>query len=361
MPAIVIGKDSNGNFTYHDANTGQATDQAGNVLKTTNTANTTANGIQNAINSMKSAQIASAMASLAKARDSALSNLSVEKAAIQPAYYKKRNAESTQSQLQAKNFAEFMANRGGNSGSSAQAELARGVALQGNIGALNEQEAGDYATNARRVADVQNAYENDLASAKAGAEATAMQQMIQQMNADRTYQQSVDQFNKSFGVQEAGVTGKYNGQDTLAALQDAYNRKIQEAQLMGTYNGQDTLAARELAQNILDSNRAYELQKQQFAASQARSSGGGSYRSSGKSSGSSSNTNNSVAKSNASTKEVGKQIIDSLKSGATVWELLDDLNEMDRNGTAAVNGVDTNVLRSLVNSVPIDNWQYIRR
>jgi hypothetical protein len=299
MPAVVISKDDKGNFTYKDAYSGQATDQLGNPLnKTTNTANTTTNGIQNAITSFKNAQIQSAMATLQKSRDAALSNLTAEKATIQPKYYQKRNAESVQSQLGAKNFAEFMAQRGGaNSGTSSQAELARNVALQGNIGALNQQEAGDYATNARRVTDVQNSYESDLAAAKAGAEATAMQQMIQQMNADRSYQQAMDQFNKnfglqekSFGLQEAGVTGTYNGNQTFASKQADSYKVIQEAQLLGTYNGQSTLSAQQLAQQLAQQQWENAFTEKQFAADQAyksaalaRSSSGGGGNSGGSS------------------------------------------------------------------------------
>lgn len=250
MPAIKIL----GGGKYEDAYTGKPVDQYGNKLKTTPTvtpaivptatAITTENDIQDAIKAMKQAQISAAVAGLAKSRDTALSNLAAEKATIQPEYYKKRNVEATASQLQAKNFAEYMAQRGGaSSGVAAQAELARNVALQGNIGALNQQETADYGTNARRVADTQNAYESDVTAAKAGAEANAMQLMIAEMQRQATAQQAMEQFNKSFGLQEAGVTGKYNGQDTLAALQDAFNRSVQEAQLMGTYNGQQTLAS----------------------------------------------------------------------------------------------------------------------
>lgn len=188
--------------------------------------------IQSQIDELKQAQIASTTASLGKARDSSLSNLSAEKATIAPQYYAKRNATSTASQLGAKNFAEFMAQRGGtNSGVANQAEIASNVSLQGNLGSLNLQEQGANNDNARRVTDVGNAYNSDIASAQAGAYAQSLQNTISQMNQDRAFQQASDQFNKNFGLSEAGVTGNYGGTRTMAGQQADSNIALSNAQL----------------------------------------------------------------------------------------------------------------------------------
>ncbi|QGZ99440.1 hypothetical protein [Dehalobacter restrictus] len=146
--------------------------------------------IQSKIDALKQAQIAQNVAALSAKRDTSLSNLATEKAAIEPQYYKDRNTAATTNAIQAKNFAEYMAQRnGGNAdqGVSNQATIADNVALQGGLNSLNTQEQAAYDTNARDVTNVNNSYASDLASAQANAEATALQNTIDQMNADRTY------------------------------------------------------------------------------------------------------------------------------------------------------------------------------
>jgi hypothetical protein len=219
------------------------------------------------IEALKQAQISANIASLGKSRDQSLSNLSAEKATIAPEYYAKRNTESTQSLLGAKNFAEFLANRGQtNSGLAGQGQIASDVALQGGLGALNQQELGANTDIARRTTDVGNAYNSDVASANAGAEATALQNTITQMNADRAFNQNTDQFNKNYGLQEAGLTGTFNGQKTFAAQQaDLQAAQFQQqfglsvGEAIGNYQGNPTLAA-----------KAQTIQQAQFAASQAQ-------------------------------------------------------------------------------------------
>lgn len=169
------------------------------------------------INLLRDMQNQQAISALKKSRNNALSNIKAEKATIAPAFYNKRNETATGSQLQAKNFAEFMANRGGtNSGTNAQAEISRNVALQGNIGALNQQEAQAFSDIARRETDVKNAYENDVISAQAGIEAQAMQQLISAQQ--RAYENSLNQYNvdRNFNYQ--------SGRDTV--LDNRYNQQF---------------------------------------------------------------------------------------------------------------------------------------
>ena len=246
------------------------------------------------IEALKQAQISANVASLGKSRDQSLSNLGAEKATIAPEYYAKRNTESTQSLLGAKNFAEFLANRGQtNSGLAGQGQIASDVALQGGLGALNQQELGANTDIARRTTDVGNAYNSDVASANAGAEATALQNTINQMNADRAFNQNTDQFNKNYGLQEAGVTGTFNGQKTFAAQQaDLQAAQFQQqfglsvGEAIGNYQGNPTLAAKaqtiqqaqfaaSQAQDTSQFDQNLALQKQQLALSASKASSGG--------------------------------------------------------------------------------------
>jgi hypothetical protein len=99
-------------------------------------------------------------------------------------FYDARNQASAQNAQQARNFAEFMASRGNtSSGANAQAELSRNSVYQGNLTSLNNQQ-------------IQEA--NAIDANKANA-------LRDQFNTDR-----------QVAIQEAGLTGNYNGQRTLA-------------------------------------------------------------------------------------------------------------------------------------------------
>ena len=173
---------------------------------------------QQYIDQLNDAQKKSALAGLDKSRNQALSNLQEEKAGIKPRYYDARNQTAAGNQQQARNFAEFMAARGGaRSGANAQAEISQQGTLQSNLGTLNRQENTAFDNIGRRTTDVNNAYETDVQSANSAIEAQRMQALISQMNTD-----------KGFGLQEAGLTGQYNGQQTLGGQQLDLQRSGQE-------------------------------------------------------------------------------------------------------------------------------------
>lgn len=198
--------------------------------------------IEARINALNQAKQAQAVADLGKARDASLSNLSSEESAIKPTYYDKRNSTAATNMIGRRTLAEELASRGeSNSGVADQANISANMSLQGETGALNRQEASDIADIARRRTGVQNAYESDVASAKAGLEAAAMQNLIDQYNSDRL-----------FKLQEAGVTGNYNGTQTLDALNAARNYALNEAGITGVYKGSKT-------QDSLNADRNYAL------------------------------------------------------------------------------------------------------
>lgn len=161
---------------------------------------------QSYIDQLNNARQQAIFAQLDKSRQGALSGLQNERSAIQPKYYDQRNQVAAGSQQSARNLAEFMAARGGTrSGANAQAEISRQGVQQGNLGTLGRQEAQAYTDIERRTSDINSGYEQDRLSAVSGIEADRMQAMINQQNQDR-----------QFGLQEAGLTGQYNGQQTLA-------------------------------------------------------------------------------------------------------------------------------------------------
>lgn len=112
-------------------------------------------------------------------------------------FYQARNQAAAQNQQQVRNFAEYMANRGlTGSGAAAQSAISQSGVYQANIGSLLGQEAQAQA---------------DIGASQAKAS-------LDQYNADR-----------NFALQEAGVTGMYQGKETLAGANDRLNNIILKA------------------------------------------------------------------------------------------------------------------------------------
>jgi hypothetical protein len=189
--------------------------------------NTGGNTAQSYIDKLNEYRRQQTLAQLGKSRDAALSNLEQERTGIQPRYYDQRNQVAAEKQKSARNFAEFMAARGGtNAGSNAQAELSRNMSYQGNIGALNRQEAQAYDNIDRRTTDVQNAYQSDIASAEAGMQGDRMQMLLQDYYKARERGDRLAQLAIQNELARAGLTGNYEGGRTLAGQQFDYGQQV---------------------------------------------------------------------------------------------------------------------------------------
>ena len=199
-----------------------------------NTSTPASSPYQDQLTALKDAQLKASMAGLDKSKNASLSNLSAEKAKIEPAYQKEKMQAGVTAQQTAKSFSEYMAQRGGGAGASGiggQGELLNNMAYQKQYGELGQAETGALTENARRVTDVGNAYNSDVQGANANVESQYLQNYITQMNADRAYQSQQDQFNKSYGLQEAGLTGNYQGNQTMQGAQSSASLALTNAQL----------------------------------------------------------------------------------------------------------------------------------
>jgi hypothetical protein len=172
------------------------------------------------IDDLKKAQIDANLAALDKQYSGSLSNLDQQKETIKPYYYDKRNQAAAQSDISALNFAQRAAARGITGNSASMPEIYRNNALQGQIGALDQAETASLANIESDRTSLKNSYEADIAAAKAGAEATALQNYINQMNAERDY-----------ALQEASLTGTYNGQTTVQAQQQQLANQLAQLQI----------------------------------------------------------------------------------------------------------------------------------
>jgi hypothetical protein len=127
------------------------------------------------------AQRQSRIAALSKQKEQALSSLQAEEAALKPYYYDLRNRTAAQSDIAAKNFAEYMAAQGIRGSAAGLPEIYRQSALQGQLGTLSRQEAADIADIARRRSGIESAYESDVAAAMADIDAQTLQNYIDNM------------------------------------------------------------------------------------------------------------------------------------------------------------------------------------
>jgi len=139
------------------------------------------------INEMKRAQRQARIAQLDKAKSAALGALDTEKANVAPIYYDKRNQAAAQADIGAMNFAQYMAARGIKGAAGAMPEIYRQAGLQGQIGALDRQEAANLAAIERQRSLIEQGYASDVAAAQADIESQAMQAAIDQWNRDRAY------------------------------------------------------------------------------------------------------------------------------------------------------------------------------
>ena len=164
---------------------------------------------------LSAAQKASQMAALGQARDKSLSALGAESATIAPQYYASRNAAGAQSEVNKMNMGEFMAARGNvTSGAALQGEMSRQGALQGQVGALNQQEQAANADIARRTSGVQSDYAWGVQQSDAQIAAQQQQAMIAEMqrvqglqinqaNSDRTFNQGVTESDRTYELNKA--------------------------------------------------------------------------------------------------------------------------------------------------------------
>jgi hypothetical protein len=196
------------------------------------------------IRQLQEAQRQSRIAALDKARNAALGSLDTEQASVEPMYYDKRNQAAAASDVGAMNFAQYMAARGIKGAAGAMPEIYRQAGLQGQIGALDRQEAANLAAIERQRSYVESGYASDVAAANADVESQAMQAMIDQWNQNRQYE-----------LQRGALTGSLGDERTLAGQQFDYSKSSSNPEVQGQIlNNQAReleLAAQEIQNSFL--------------------------------------------------------------------------------------------------------------
>ena len=163
------------------------------------------------INALKDSRLKAEQSALEARRQATINSLNAQQSKIQPKVDENKNSSSIASQLNARNFAEYMAQRGNNnpagqSGTMNQANISRGVALQGAYSAADKWGRDQFAEYERQKSEANTASNNELSTIQSKIESDAMQSLINakiqqeqnrinQMNADRSFNEGVRQFN----------------------------------------------------------------------------------------------------------------------------------------------------------------------
>lgn len=113
------------------------------------------------------ARTKAALAELEAAYQKNLNAFDRSEAGIDGAWRAARNQTVADSELAAQNFHEYAAARGLNNGTAGQAQLARNVALQGNLNTINAERASSVAELQLQRANAEVEYNNAIAQAEA--------------------------------------------------------------------------------------------------------------------------------------------------------------------------------------------------
>ena len=197
---------------------------------------------------------------LKSARTKALANLDAQEQTIKPYYENARNQVAATSQQGARNFAEYLANRGlTNSGAAAQGELNRQSSLNNNLGNLNTAEANAFRDIANQRTQVENNYLAGLANANNQITSDYYKNLLNYNENQRQYvqnlqQQALGQYADNYQAQINNLLAQGYSPDSMEVLQLQALRGQKANSLYN--NGQSNALANIQAGNINYNNAA---------------------------------------------------------------------------------------------------------
>jgi hypothetical protein len=237
------------------------------------------------IEDMNKAQREATLAALRAAYEKNVAGLDRAQSAIAPQYQSARNEAAAQSELQKRNFAEYAAANGLNSGAGGQAQLAFANALQGNLSNLAAKEASTLADLELQRSQMETDYENAIAQAEAQGNYELAQQLYQEkvrqdeaMRQQMQWQAQMDlqtqqfQFNKD---QTAIGNEQWNRQQDTSDQQYNQQFALKMAQELAQYGNFEGYRALGYTDEQIQSMRDYWNYIQQQATSKSATSGGG--------------------------------------------------------------------------------------
>lgn len=169
-------------------------------------------------------------AALQSAYESSLAAINRSGATVDGDYRQARNTAAAQSAQEGKNFNEYAAANGLNSGTAGQAALARSVTLQNNLNALERDKAAAKADLETQRSDARSQYQSQLAQIEAEWDADLAQSLYEEKvrQAEQSqWQQELDFAIQKYwndlglpvpGTESAASSGGSTGTATLTEL-----------------------------------------------------------------------------------------------------------------------------------------------
>ena len=139
-----------------------------------------ADDLSSYLQDMYEAQRQAAISQIDSAYQQNLSAIDRAKQGVDSQYQSARNQAAGSSAQAARNFNEYAAAAGLGSGTGAQAELARNVALQNSLNTINVQEADTYADLELQRVNAETQYNSAIAQAQASGDAALAQALYQE-------------------------------------------------------------------------------------------------------------------------------------------------------------------------------------
>lgn len=195
------------------------------------------------IDALVNAQKQAALAQLKAAVQKQVSGYNEQIAGLEPQYQGLRSQSEVERYKSNKAMQERLANSGELSGGQGRQDLLNlQNAYANRIGDLNAQQQAQMDSLSRAIAEAKSQGELSAAmmAAQYDAKAAELGLSDRYRYEDNLYRDKQAAFQNALA--EAGLTGVYNGQNTLAMQQYLTDKALAEAGLTGKYNGQDTLA-----------------------------------------------------------------------------------------------------------------------
>lgn len=181
--------------------------------------------IKEALEQARQAELAKQIGALSSRYNETISGLQSQRKQAPDKYQSMRVSSDTSSQLQAKNFSEFLANRGlSRSGYARQAESRLQLGLRRELEGINKQEQ-DYMNYLQQQEDsARRAYNADVASAEQGASSNYYNNFVKELQRQDEARR-LEEYQKS----QLNMQEKLKGIDTLNKQYEVSNENQQNA------------------------------------------------------------------------------------------------------------------------------------
>lgn len=202
-------------------------------LTTPSVPNTTVNvnDYSSYLQDMYAAQKKAALSSIESAYQQNVAAIDRAGEGLEETYQNARNQAAGASELAKRNFNEYAAANGLNSGTGGQAELARNVTLQGDLNSINTQEAQNKADLALQRTNAETEYNNAIAQAEASGDyelaAALYEEKVRYDNSmisaiQQQYENDLTNYTTNYNVQQNTLEQQAAEKEALAEYGNAF-------------------------------------------------------------------------------------------------------------------------------------------